>query len=136
MPPVVPNSTDHGLNLALAVVASSHAPILLLDENRVVVAASGAFCLAFGIDSSDIAGRELASLGAGEWAIPQLQSLLKATASGAAEVKNYEFDLKREDRTPRCLVLSAHKLEYGDGEDVRLLLAIADVTEAHRRENE
>ncbi len=69
MPPAAPTSPDLGLNLAMALVASSHAPVLLLDENRVVVAASQAFCHAFGIDCLSIAGREFASLGAGEWAI-------------------------------------------------------------------
>jgi PAS domain S-box-containing protein len=130
MPTAAPNSSDLGLSLAMAVVESSHAPVLLLDENRVVVGASQAFCHAFGIDASTIVGRDLAALGAGEWAIPQLHSLLKATASGFAEVKNYEFDLKREGRAPRCLVLNAHKLAYGQGEPIRLLLAIADVTDA------
>ncbi len=130
MPAAAPNPSDLDLSLAMAVVASSHAPVLLLDENRAVVGASQAFCHAFGIDASTIAGREFASLGAGEWAIPQLHSLLKATASGFAEVKNYEFDLKREGRAPRCLILNAHKLNYGEGKAVRLLLAISDVTDA------
>jgi PAS domain S-box-containing protein len=114
----------------MAVVASSHAPVLLLDEDRIVVAASDAFCHAFGIAAASIAGREFASLGNGEWAIPQLHSLLKATASGFAEIRNYEFDLKREGRGARCVVLNGHKLNYGEGEPIRLLLAIADVTEA------
>lgn len=130
MPAAAPKNSDLGLDLAMAVVASSHAPVLLLDGNRVVVGASHAFCHAFDIDGSTIVGRELASLGAGEWAIPQLHSLLKATASGSVEVKNYEFDLKREDRAPRCLILNAHKLDYGEGEEIRLLLAISDVTDA------
>jgi two-component sensor histidine kinase len=130
MPPAAPKNSDLSLNLAMAVVASSHAPVLLLDGDRAVVGASQAFCDAFGIDASTIVGREFGSLGAGEWAIPQLHSLLKATASGFAEVKNYEFDLKREGRTSRCLVLNAHKLSYGEGEDIRLLLAISDVTDA------
>ena len=130
MSPDSPPLVDLGLNLAIAVVASSHAPVLLLDENRVVVAASDAFCHAFAIDSLTINGQAFAALGNGEWAIPQLHSLLKATASGFAEVKNYEFDLKREGRATRCLVLNAHKLKYGEGEPIRLLLAIGDVTDA------
>ena len=121
---------DLGLSLALAVVASSHAPVLLLDENRLVVTASDAFCKAFEIDGATVNGKDFAALGDGEWAIPQLQSLLKATAAGLAEVKNYEFDLKREGRQTRCLVLNAHKLNYGDGGAIRMLLAITDTTDA------
>jgi PAS domain S-box-containing protein len=130
MPPQEPQYSNLGVGLAMAIVASSHAPVLLLDEDRVIVAASEAFCQAFGIDGATITGSDFAALGAGEWAMPQLQSLLKTTALGVAEVKNYEFDLKREGRPARSLVLNAHKLSYGAGEDVRILLAISDVTEA------
>jgi len=129
MPIPPPTVTDPSLNLAMAVVASSHAPVLLLDGNRSVVAASVAFGQAFGIDTAKARGHALASLGSGEWDVPQLASLLKATASGLAEVTNYEFDLKREGRGDRRLVVNAQKLSYGEGEDVRLLLAIADVTD-------
>lgn len=126
-PQLVP---ELGLNLALAVVASSHAPVLLLDGESNVVAASDAFCEAFGIDCAAVRGTAFASLGAGEWALPQLQSKLKATASGLAEVKNYEFDLKREGRSVRRLVINAQKLDYDAEGETRLLLAIADVTDA------
>lgn len=130
MPSAVSPDAELGLNLALAVVGSSHAPVLLLDGNRAVIVASDAFCEAFDIDPETIVGKAFADLGDGEWAIPQLQSLLKATASGLAEVKNYEFDLKRPGRGTRCLVLNAHKLSYGVGAEPRLLLAISDVTDA------
>ncbi|QDX26113.1 PAS domain-containing protein [Sphingomonas suaedae] len=130
MPAATPETPQLSLNLAMAVVASSHAPVLLLDANRVVVGASQAFCDAFDIDPDTVMGQEFSKLGGGEWAVAQLQSLMKATASGLAEVKNYEFDLKREGRAARCLVLNAHKLNYGEGEPIRLLLAIADVTDA------
>ena len=121
---------DLGLSLAMAVVASSHAPTLLLDENRQIISASDAFCQAFGIDSATIVGRNFASLGDGEWAISQMVALLKATAAGLAEVKDYEFELKSPGREARSLVLNAHKLNYGEGGAIRMLLAIADVTAA------
>ena len=40
-----------------------------------------------------LAGRRLGDLGAGEWALPQLTSLLKATASGNAQIEAYEIEL-------------------------------------------
>jgi two-component sensor histidine kinase len=40
------------------------------------------------------------------------------------------MDLERAARTPRRLVLNAQKLEYGDADGVRLLLTVADVTDA------
>lgn len=38
--------------------------------------------------------------------------------------------MKRKDRQTRCLVLNAHKLNYGDGGAIRMLLAISDDTDA------
>lgn len=124
LPPAV------ALNLALAVVASSNGPLLLLDRSLTVIAASGTFCRAFQIEPDNVADRPLASLGKGEWNVPQLTGLLNATASGFAEVKDYEMELVREGRGNRCLVLNATKLEYADYGNVRLILAVADVTEA------
>jgi two-component system, sensor histidine kinase PdtaS len=118
------------LNLALALVASSTAPVLLLDNDLAVVAASASFCSAFQIDQARTSGSAFTELGAGEWNVPQLAGLLKATASGFAEVENYEMDLKRNGRTTRRLVANAKRLHYADEGDIRLILSIADVTDA------
>jgi two-component sensor histidine kinase len=117
------------LNLGLAVVASSNAPLLLLDSGLTIVAASKSFCRAFGFEPDQIVACPLTTLGGGEWNVPQLVGLLKATASGFAEVEAYEMDLVREGRGIRRLVLNATKLDYADGGDARLILAVADVTD-------
>jgi|SRR5471032_668727 len=130
MAPQAPLPPAVALNLALAVVASSNAPVLLLDSSLTVIAASKSFCRAFQIEPGLIAGRPLAALGGGEWNVPQLAGLLKATASGFAEVEGYEMDLVREGRSNRCLVLNATKLDYADDDNVRLILAVSDVTDA------
>jgi len=130
MAPHMPAHPDVALNLALAVIASSTAPLLLLNGDLTLVAASKSFCRAFEIDPVMIPDCPLSELGAGEWNVPQLIALLKATAQGFADVEGYEIDLDREDHDSRRLVLNAQKLEYGGAENVRLLLAVSDVTDA------
>jgi two-component sensor histidine kinase len=125
--PIDPTVSD---SLALALVASSDAPILLLDSDLNVVAASTSFSRAFQLDTTAAIGSSLFALGSGEWDVPQLRSLLKATLSGSAEVDAYEMDLKRSGRGPRRLVITAHQLVYADTTNVRLLLAVSDVTDA------
>jgi two-component sensor histidine kinase len=130
---MAPQPTTHidvGLNLALAVIASSTAPLLLLDGDLKLIAASKSFCQAFQIDPSSIPGRSLRELGSGEWNIAQLVALLNATASGYAKIDSYELDLHRKGREDRHLVLNAQKLEYGNEDHARLLLAVSDVTDA------
>src|SRR5580704_11675444 len=78
--------------LALALVAASDAPILLLDGDLGVIAASASFARAFQIDAATIPGRSLFALVGGEWDVPQLRSLLHVTLSGAVQIDAYEMD--------------------------------------------
>lgn len=113
----------------LAVVMSSHEPLLFLSDDLRIIAASASFCRAFEIDPASVTGRKLAELGQGEWAMPRLQSLLTATATGSARIDAYEIDLQRPNQKTRNLVVNARTLDDGDLEHIRLLLAITDVTE-------
>jgi len=119
-----------GLNLALALVTSSAAPLLLLDSDLNIIAASGSFCSAFQINIAQTKGLPLADMGAGEWKVAQLASLLKATAAGYAAIDGYEMDLVREGRPVRRLVLNAQKLQYAEGAEIRIALSVSDVTDA------
>ena len=114
----------------LAVVVSSNEPLLFLSEDQKIIAASASFCRAFNIDPATIPGRQLSDLGNGEWAMPRLASLLKATASGSAQIEAYEIDLTRPNQKTRNLIVNARTLDDGDKERVRLLLAITDMTDA------
>ena len=97
--PTIPD--DGALSLALAIVESSDAPLLLLDGRLNIVSASTSFCRAFQIDPAEAEGREIFALGQGEWDAPRLRSLLTATLSGLAKVESYEMDLMRAQKS-RC----------------------------------
>ncbi|CAN7618966.1 ATP-binding protein [Rhizobium rhizogenes] len=129
-----PLPPEGALNLALAVVASSSAPLLLLDGDLTVIAVSESFCREFQIEPVEVPNRRLSSLGNGEWNVRQLSSLLHATAAGAANIHAYEMDLNREGQASRRLVLNAQKLDYGDPDHIRLLLSVSDVTDARLAE--
>jgi two-component sensor histidine kinase len=125
---IVPLPNEAVNSLAMALVESSKAPLLLLDDEVVVIGASSSFCNAFNLDPLTIANRRLSDLGEGEWNVPQLNSLLLATIAGAAEIDAYEMDLVRQGKATCRLILSAHKLDYFDTEKVRVVLAATDVT--------
>ena len=118
----------------MAVVASSDAPLLLLDGDLRVIAVSESFCTAFDVDPAAARGVPLFGLGSGEWNVPQLGSLLSATRTGNVRIPAYEMDFTRPGRPIRRLVLKARKLDYTDHGDVRLLLTVADVTDARLAE--
>lgn len=116
-------------SLGMALVFSSATPLLLLDADLVVKAASGSFCSAFALDPDMVVGAELAALGSGEWGIPQLRSLLRATVAGDAAIEAYELDLVRVGKPTRTLIVNAHKLDYLGSQEARIALAVSDVTD-------
>ncbi|MFZ5707437.1 MAG: sensor histidine kinase [Pseudomonadota bacterium] len=126
-PPTTHRDVAH--NLALAILASTTAPALLLDGELRVIAGTAPFYRTFGLQPQTVDGKPMLQLGTGEWDVPQLRSLLAATLSGNARIEAYEMNLKGASASRR-LVLNAQKLDYGDAEQVRLLLTISDVTDA------
>ena len=123
-----PFDPENSSSLGMALVVSSATPLLLLNDHLVVQAASETFCRAFDLPIASVVGAPLFALGNGEWSKPQLRELLEATASGRAAIEAYEFELKREGRPDRILILNAHALDYAEHEDLRLVLAVSDIT--------
>lgn len=115
---------------ALALVVASNEPLLYLREDHTLIAASESFCRAFSLDPAFVAGTTLATLGDGEWAIPRLRSLLNATAAGGPVIVDYELDLVRRSGETRHLKLNPRRLVDPASGQVRLLLAVTDVTAA------
>ena len=121
-------------SLALALITSSKAPLLLLDDRLTIVSASESFCSSFGLAADAIEGAKFATIGHGEWDVPQLNSLLTATFDGNAAVDAYEFDLVRKGHKTACLMLNAHRLDLGEGQHPMVVLTITDITSARAAE--
>ena len=83
----------------MAMVRLVAGPLLLLDGDLDFVAASDSFSEAFEIDRAHARRAVAVELAGGEWDIPQLRSLLRATVSGAAKIEAYEMDLSGPARS-------------------------------------
>ena len=130
MPARHPSSEDVALSLTLAVVTSSPAPLLLLDGQLTVIAASTSFCNVFGADVTSLTGQPLYSLDGGKWDSPELRSLMTATVSGEPILGARDIDLKRPRRPVRHLLVQARRLTYLDLDQTRILVAVSDLTDA------
>jgi two-component system, sensor histidine kinase PdtaS len=119
---------EHADNMSIALISSSFAPLVLLDEDLTVIAASQSFCHAFDIECAGVTGKKLAELGDGEWNVRQLNSLLQATVAGNAAIDVYEMDLVRAGKDTLRLLINAHTLNYFEAESIRVVLAVTDVT--------
>ncbi|MEY4953464.1 MAG: hypothetical protein RL299_1888 [Pseudomonadota bacterium] len=116
-------------SLALALIISSQTPVLLLDSELRIVAASTTFYRDFKITRRCTPREKLADLGGGEWKSPKLAKLLRAIAGGEPQIEAYEMKLVRPDEPDCLLVLGARRLDYqkDDGE-VLIVLTVTDVT--------
>jgi two-component sensor histidine kinase len=122
--------SDPVVSLTLAVVGSSAGPLLLLDGDLNIVAASTSFYESFDIDCATARHRRIFDLGAGEWDLEPLRALLDAAATCDAKIATDEIDLVRPDHGVRRLAIRAERLLYFDTAHPRFVVAVNDVTDA------
>lgn len=128
MPNTITSHTD--TKAAFAIVGASHEPQLLLNADHLVLAASRSFCQSFDLDPAKTVGRSLMDLGAGEWDLPGFDAILTALAFGSVPVADCEIVLARPGQPIRRLVVHLDVLDGGPTDQVRLLLAFTDLTDA------
>lgn len=121
---------DVALSLTLAVVTHAPAPLLLLDGQLNIIAASASFCTVFGFDDAQLRGKRLYDLHGGNWDNPELRSLMAETLSSDEMQESQDFAIQRPSQPARHLVVQAKRLEYLDLEQTRILVAVSDVTDA------
>ncbi|MFA5965650.1 MAG: sensor histidine kinase [Sphingomonas sp.] len=125
-------------DLGTALIQASRTPLLVLDDEMRVVAASLSFCHAFGFMPARIVGKELFTLGDGAWDLAALRGLLAAVLAGheGDDGDDIALDLVRVGHAPCRLMAHARRLDMGP--PVRIMLQLTDVTAAgaERRSHE
>jgi chemotaxis protein methyltransferase CheR len=122
--------------LAHAIVDSVREPILILDKDLRVVAASRSFYSAFKVNADDTQGRLLYALGDGQWDIPKLRVLLEKIVPEHGTMEDYEVEHEFPDLGNRTMRLNARQVFYEGGAGTTILLGIEDITDWRRLEGE
>jgi chemotaxis protein methyltransferase CheR len=122
--------------LAQAIVDTIREPLLVLDPDLRVVAASRSFYLKFHAEPQFTQGYLLAALGEGQWDLPPLRALLRRIAPDKSVLEDYEVELEFPRLGRRTLLLNARKVFYEGNHSGNILLAIEDVTERRLVERE
>lgn len=81
-----------GRTLAQAIVDTVREPLLVLDKDLRVIAASRSFYLTFRVNRQETQGRMLYALGDGQWDIPALRALLEKIAPEHGVMEDYEVE--------------------------------------------
>src|ERR1700688_43695 len=117
--------------LAQAIVDTVREPVLVLDKDLRVIAASRSFYSTFKVSPDHVQGRPLYSLGDGQWDIPKLRLLLDKIIPEHGVMENYEVEHNFPDLGNRTICLNARQVFYAGGAGTTILLSMEDITERH-----
>jgi two-component sensor histidine kinase len=115
--------------LAQGIVDTVREPVLVLDKDLRVIAASRSFYSAFKVSPEDTKGRLLYTLGDGQWDIPKLRVLLEKIIPEKGVMEGYEVEHEFPGLGLRTMWLNARQVFYEGGANTTILLGMEDVTQ-------
>ena len=122
--------------LAQGIVDTVREPVLVLDKDLRVIAASRSFYSAFKVSPEDTKGRLLYALGDGQWDIPKLRVLLEKIIPEQGVMEGYEVEHEFPGLGSRTMCLNARQVFYEGGAGTTILLGMEDITERRILERE
>jgi two-component sensor histidine kinase len=126
---------DDSLMLAQAIVDTIREPLLVLDDELRVIAASRSFYMTFNVGRQAVEGQAVYALGTGEWDIPELRMLLQEILPQHTTLDGYEVDREFAGIGRRKMLLNARKVFYESGANTFILLSIEDITVQRNHEH-
>jgi two-component sensor histidine kinase len=127
---------EDGRALAQAIVDTVREPLLVLDKDLRVIAASRSFYDTFRADPQDTQGRLLYTLGDRQWDIPALRMLLEKILPEQSVMNGYEVEHEFPNIGQRTMLLNARTVFSESNARSALLLAIEDISERRAVERE
>src|SRR6202167_1230524 len=124
------------LAFAQGIVDTVREPVLVLDKDLRVLAASRSFYSAFKVSPEDTNGRLLYALGDGQWDIPKLRVLLEKIIPEQGVMEGYEVEHEFLGLGSRTMCLNARQVFYEGGAGTTILLGMEDITERRILERE
>ena len=116
-------------SLAQAIIDTVRKPLLVLDEDLCVLAASRSYYSVFRTEEASVLGRSLYDLAAAQWDVPDLRGLLDKVVKDRATIEDYEIEIVVPEIGTRTLLLDARTVYYADHRSSSFLLGFEDVTE-------
>jgi two-component system, chemotaxis family, CheB/CheR fusion protein len=111
-----------------SLVGEIRGPLLVLDEDLLVVSGSRPFYRLFDTDPARTIGRSLATLDAGCLDVPELEKFLDLARTDSAAVEDYEMEVDLPTLGRRILVFNTMDIPQEAGAKRKILLAIDDIT--------
>ena len=122
------SDADDACALAQAIVDTVRQPMLVLDHELRVIAASRSYYQLFSAKPGDTLGKPLCDLCDRAWDIPALQTSLGDILSKHMAMNDFEVEHDFPGIGRRSMLLNASKVFYETGAHTTLLLSFEDIT--------
>jgi len=113
--------------LARAIIDTIREPLIILDENLRIIAASHSFYKKFDLTHENTYNTMFYDLGNGQWNIPAFRKLLEEVLSTHVNVKGYRVEHIFPVLGQRTMLVNAREIFFDNGRK-KMLLSIFDVT--------
>jgi len=120
----------------MAIVDTVREPLVVLDRDLRVVAASRSYYRVFRATAQDTLGKWFYEISDAQWDIPALRDLLETIIPQRAVMEGFEVTASVRSLGPRTMLLNARRVVDNNGAEAMLLLAFEDVTEQRELERE
>ncbi|MGB8353172.1 MAG: chemotaxis protein CheB [Chthoniobacteraceae bacterium] len=110
-----------------AIVQTVRDPLVILDGGLRVKTATRSFYKTFKVSEEQTEGKLFYKLGTGQWNIPKLRDLLEKILPKNAQVLDFEVDHVFPGIGQRRMLLNAHRVPRGIGEEELIILSIEEV---------
>jgi PAS domain S-box-containing protein len=130
------NSGEEASEYAQNIIDTIREPLIALNHDLRVVKASRSFYEFFRVTPSETVGTLIYDLGNHQWNIPKLRELLETILPDKTSFDNYEVEHSFATIGKRIMLLNARQIQRADGKERIILLAIEDITERKKKEEE
>ena len=127
---------DEAREYSESIINTVREPLIALDQDLRVVTVSRSFYDVFKVKPEETVGQLIYDLGNKQWDIPKLRELLETILPEKTTFDNYEVEHDFATIGRRIMLLNARQIQRVSGKERIILLAIEDITERKRMEQE
>ena len=114
--------------LSRAIIDTIHEPLIVLDEDLRLVAASHSFFKDFHLTHRGTVGKKFYEIARGKWDIPELRRILKTVITKHKVVSGYEIEHDDPVSGLRTMLINAREIRFAD-QQKKMLLSVFDITD-------
>jgi two-component system CheB/CheR fusion protein len=118
------------------IIETAREPLMVLDADLRVLLASRSFYESFKVTANETVGNLIYDLGNRQWDIPSLRTLLEEMLPKNNKFDDYKVEHVFSGIGHKIMLLNARRIKQAENAPLLILLAIEDITEKMRLENE